>query len=636
MKPTRTLAKALLPASHIALHPNRLKAELWRNAFLPLPKGEGRGEGEETVLRPTALKPSRTSRPGQVIRQSRGFSKKPMNPISRLAKRLFPASCLGLLLTASLPSVAAPAPESTPPANAARLQWWRAARFGMFIHWGPVSLKGTEIGWSRGAQIPIGEYDNLYRQFNPTNFNADEWVATARNAGMKYVVFTTKHHDGFCMWGTQQTDFNVTRSPFARDVVKELAAACRRQGLEFGTYHSVCDWHHPDFPLTSPGGSVRRAAPNLDRYEAYLRAEVKELITGYGPLLLMWFDVPQEFDPRRGLALEEFTRGLQPDIIINDRSGARGDYDTPEQRVGNYQDSRPWETCMTICQQWAWKPNDAMKSLRECLQNLVLCAGGDGNLLFNVGPMPDGRIEPRQVERLREMGAWLAKYGETVYGTRGGPFKPTRAYASTRQDKTIFLHVFRWDGEGVTLPDLPRKVTAATVLSGGQAEVTRQDGRLIIRVPTAARQEVDTVVRLDLDESAMSLSPVSPTTTVKATASNVFQNQQDHYGPEMAFDNDPGTRWATDAGTKRAWIAADLGRPMRIQRVKIDEAYPGRVKKFEFQHHDGGEWKTLFSGTSLGQEFQHSFDPVTTREIRLNILEASEGPTLTEIEVLEK
>jgi len=326
-----------------------------------------------------------------------------------------------LLAAPTLP--AAQAQPATLPANVERLQRWRDARFGMFIHWGPVSLKGTEIGWSRGAQIPLEEYDNLYRQFHPTHFNAREWARIAKTAGMKYLVFTTKHHDGFCMFDTKQTDFNIMHSPFARDVVKELAAACKREGLQFGTYHSVCDWHHPDFPLTSPGGKRKREVSSLDRYEQYLRAQVQELIQNYGPLLIMWFDVPQLFDRERGLRLEAWTRSLQPDIIINNRSGARGDYDTPEQRVGKYQDQRPWETCMTICRQWAWKPNDEMKSLQQCLHSLVLCAGGDGTLLFNVGPMPDGRIEPRQVERLKEMGAWLARYGDTIYRTRGGPWK---------------------------------------------------------------------------------------------------------------------------------------------------------------------------------------------------------------------
>jgi alpha-L-fucosidase len=520
--------------------------------------------------------------------------------------------------------------------NARRIAEWRNQRFGMFIHWGPVSLKGTEIGWSRGAQVPVEEYDSLYRQFNPALFDAGEWVRIARETGMKYLVFTTKHHDGFCMWDTKQTDYNIMRSPFGRDVVKELAAACRRQGIAFSTYHSVCDWHHPDFPLTSPGGRVRREVSNLDRYEQYLRAQVKELITGYGPLQVLWFDVPQQFGEQRGLALEQWARSLQPDIIINNRSGARGDYDTPEQRVGKYQEDRPWETCMTLCQQWAWKPNDDMKSLKECIQALVLCAGGDGNLLFNVGPMPDGRIEPRQVERLREMGAWLAKYGESIYGTRGGPWKPTRAVASTRKGNIIYVHVLRWDGDVVTLPDIPLRVQAARVSGGGKVEVRQANGELTLRVPPAERHEIDTLVRLELSGSAMSLKAVDLPSVVKATASNVFRNRTSEYGPEMAFDNDPQTRWATDAGTRQAWIAAEFPRPLSIQRVRIEEALEQRVQKFEFQYLDGGQWQTIFTGTTIGRWFQKTFAPVRGQAFRLNILDATEGPTITDIELFEK
>ncbi|MGA2863724.1 MAG: alpha-L-fucosidase [Verrucomicrobiota bacterium] len=546
--------------------------------------------------------------------------------------------------------VVAAGPASAP-ANAARLEWWREARFGMFIHWGPVSLKGTEIGWSRGAEIPIAEYDTLYQRFNPTNFNAEAWVKIARDAGMKYLVFTTKHHDGFCMWDTKQTDHNIMRSPFGRDVVKELAAACRGQGLAFGTYHSVTDWHHPDFPLTSPGGSVRRETSNLDRYEQYLRAQVSELITNYGPLLVMWFDVPQEFSVQRGQGLIDFVRALQPDIIVNDRSGARGDYDTPEQRVGKFQNQRPWETCMTICHQWAWKPGDEMKSLQECIQTLVLCAGGDGNLLFNVGPMPDGRIEPRQAERLQEMGAWLKRYGESVYGTRGGPWKPSRAVASTRKGNSIFVHLLRPAADTVTLPDIPARIVGSLVLTGGSAKVSQAGGQVTIALgpqassppvrgaetlrPPPARQEIDTIVRLELDRSAMDLEPVGMPGSVKASASNVFQNMEE-YTADKAFDGDPATRWATDAGTRQAWIAVDLGRPRRLTGVRIREEYAGRVQRFELQRKEGQEWQTIFAGTTLGQEFSREFPPLTAQELRLNILEATEGPTISEIEFVDE
>ena len=194
-----------------------------------------------------------------------------------------------------------------------------------------------------------------------------------------------------------------------------------------------------------------------------------------------------------------------------------GDYDTPEQTIGKYQDQRPWETCMTICHQWAWKPNDPMKSLQQSLQTLVLCAGGDGNLLFNVGPMPDGRIEPRQVERLKEMGAWLKKYGDTIYHTRGGPWKPTKTLASTRHGKTIFLHVFKWDGDSVTLPGIPAKVRRVKALTGGKATFQQQADKLVVSVSLANRQEIATIIRLDLDRSAMDIPAVSVTPEVQVS-----------------------------------------------------------------------------------------------------------------------
>lgn len=518
-----------------------------------------------------------------------------------------------------------------------RLRWWTEARFGMFIHWGPVSLTGQEIGWARGDQVPIAEYDQLYTRFNPTNFNADAWAKTAKDAGMKYVVLTTKHHDGFCLFNTKQTDYNVMHSPFGRDVTKELAEACRRAGLRFCTYHSVCDWHHPDFPLTSPGGRVKRQSSNLDRYEQYLRAEVTELITQYGPLGLIWFDVPQQFDQARGQGLIDFARSLQPDVIINDRSGAPGDYDTPEQRVGKYQDNRPWETCMTICRQWAWKPNDEMKSLRQCLQTLIACAAGDGNLLFNVGPMPDGRIEARQVERLREMGAWLARNGESIYGTRGGPWKPGGGLASTRKGSTIYLHVFHSGSLAVELPALPRRVKSAAVLGGGTVQTSERDGKLIVDLGQAFLDPIDTIVKLELEGSALDL-PALPVaaSSVTATASNVFQKQTAQYGPQEAFDGDAETRWATDGGTRTAWIAADLGKPRRVLGVRIDEALEERVRQFEFQYRDGDSWKTIFAGQKIGPGFLRKFEPVTAQQFRLNILDATEGPTINEIELLEK
>lgn len=391
-----------------------------------------------------------------------------------------------------------------------RMDWWKQSRFGMFIHWGPISLKGTEISWSRGTQVPVEEYDNLYKQFNPVKFDADKWVSIAKAAGMKYIVLTTKHHDGFCLWNTKQTDYNIMNSPFHRDVVDELSKACKKQGIAFGVYYSTCDWHNPDFPLTSPGGSNARTTSNLDAYTSYLKRQIAELLLNYGPLATLWFDVPQKFDSVRGKGVIDFAHILQPDIIINNRTGAKGDYDTPEQRIGKLQMDRPWETCMTICTQWAWKPDDKMKTLNECIHTLILSAAGDGNLLFNVGPTPEGVIEQRQVDRLKEMGAWLKKNGESIYGTRGGPFLPGKTIASTRKDNVIYLHIFKWKNNEVILPSLPVKIISASLLSGEKVTLKQTTTNFSLSVPTTLQDNISTIIKLVVDKPAISIPIIDP------------------------------------------------------------------------------------------------------------------------------
>jgi len=387
------------------------------------------------------------------------------------------------------------------------VQRWREMRFGLFIHWGPVSLKGTEIGWSRGGerrgqsgtgQIPAEVYDNLYKQFNPINFNAEKWVQVAKEAGMKYLVFTSKHHDGFCMFDSKLTDYKITNSPFKRDVVKELADACHKAGLALGFYYSPVDWYHADY-----------RTENHARYIEYLHGQLRELCSNYGKVDIIWFDglggTAKDWDSEN---LFKIIRQLQPHVIINNRAGLPADHDTPEQTIGKFQSDRPWETCMTLCQQWAWKPDDQMKSLKQCIHTLVRVTGGDGNFLFNVGPMPDGGIEPRQVARLKEMGDWLKKYGENIYGTRGGPFKPTSWLASTHKGNAIYVHILAWPSDTITLPAIPRNILSSSVLTGGSVSVTQTKDGIEISLREADRQELDTIIKLQLDGPASHTIPV--------------------------------------------------------------------------------------------------------------------------------
>ncbi len=386
--------------------------------------------------------------------------------------------------------------------TAASIERWRNLRFGLFLHWGPVSLKATEIGWSREAEVPAKEYDALYRRFNPIKFNADEWVSIAEAAGMKYLVLTAKHHDGFCLWDTRQTTYNIMHTPFGRDVVRELSEACCRRNLPFGVYYSTCDWHHPDFPLTGRGGSKVRRRSNIERYTDYLEAQVRELLGNYGPLLTLWFDVPQCFDARRGERIIRLVRSIQPDVLVNNRTGARGDYDTPEQRLGWLNIDRAWESCITIGSQWAWRPKEKLKSLRECVHSLVRSAGGDGNLLLNVGPTPSGNIEPRQAARLGKIGDWLERYGESVLGTRGGPYSPSEAFACTRKANHLYLHLLKGERIHFKLAGLPAKITGWKALTGGRVKVRQTDSDIEITFSRRDAEKLDTIIQLDLDQPA--------------------------------------------------------------------------------------------------------------------------------------
>jgi alpha-L-fucosidase len=395
-------------------------------------------------------------------------------------------------------------------------------RFGMFIHWGPVTLRGTEIGWSRNAQVPSADYDNLYKEFNPVFFDADAWVKLASDAGMKYLTITSKHHDGFCLWPTKFSDYNIMNTPYKRDIVGELAKACKKYKIKFCIYFTVADWHDPDYGVHNPHTGVINERADMTKFVTRMKNELKELITQYHPYML-WFDGNWEkpWMPSHAIDVYQFIKQLDPDVIINNRLGSNqkeegvvqpriSDFDTPEQQLGALTMDGSWETCMTLCSQWAWKPNDTMKSLQECLQNMAKSAGGNGNFLFNIGPMMDGRVEVRQADRLREMGTWLGNYGESIYGTRGGPYAPTAEYATTRKGNKIYLHVFDARAKVLTLPALPlRTVNKAYWLKGGVVtHRTGDNGSIVIDLPAKLPDANDSVIVLELNGEALEIPVV--------------------------------------------------------------------------------------------------------------------------------
>jgi alpha-L-fucosidase len=529
--------------------------------------------------------------------------------------------------------------ESCFNAPAESIAQWRGLKFGLFIHWGPVSLTGGEIGWSRGGQrrgrrgtghIPVEVYDNLYKEFDPVKFDAHQWVEIAKDAGMQYMVFTTKHHDGFCNFDTQLTDYKITspEAAYGKDIVKQLADACHEGDLKWGIYYSQVDWHHPDY-----------RTENHQKYINYLHGQMEELLGNYGRVDMIFFDglggTAEDWDAEN---LFKRIRRLQPHVVVNNRCGVPADYDTPEQRIGKMQTDRPWETCMTICRQWAWKPDDELKSLETCIQTLVKVVGGDGNLLFNVGPMPDGRIEPRQVDRLREIGEWLKQYGQSIYKTRGGPFQRGPWGVSTYRDNEVYVHILEPALDGIVLPPIEKKIVKAEVLTGGEATVNQTDESIEVAVPRSDRNDIDTILVLTLDGPAAEANPGklasgSVAMGAKAAASNVYQDMADRYGPDKALDDDPDTRWATDYGISEAWVEVDLGEPKTIDRAFLSEAYAPRVRKFELQAKQEEEFRTFALGEEIGEGKMVRFDPVTAQVVRLSIRESSEGPTIWEFQL---
>jgi len=405
--------------------------------------------------------------------------------------------------------------------------WWRDAKFGLFLHWGPASLSGAEISWGMKDRIEGGSehqkverdvYMKLYRQFNPTQLDADAWMGLAKEAGMKYVVFVTKHHDGFSMWPTGQVRFSenadfsihysIADTPYKRDICRMIADAAHRHGLKLGWYYSTRDWTHPQY-----------LQGDNHLYNQYYEAQVRELLADYGRVDMMWFDhCFGDWSQYTIVDLFKEMYRLQPDLLVNDRAArglkdipaggtaqlVRGDYDTPEQRIGTFQRGRAWESCVTMthCPDgggWSYRPDGRIRTLPECIRMLVSTVTGDGNLLLNIGPMPTGAFQPQEIANLKGMGQWLRTFGESIYGTRGGPYRNGEWGGSCYRDRTLYLHVFQWAGDTLRLPPLKARVLHADELAGGPVDVEQSNAGLTLVLTADRRDATDTVIKLELD-----------------------------------------------------------------------------------------------------------------------------------------
>ena len=400
-----------------------------------------------------------------------------------------------------------------------RMEWWQEARFGMFIHWGIYSVpagfyKGeaqtNSAEWIMNkGKIPIAEYEKFATQFNPTEFNAKEFVGLAKEAGMKYMVITAKHHDGFSMFDSQCSDYNIVdATPFGRDVLKELARACRKQGIRFGFYYSQAqDWHHPGGKGNNWDESIVRVRNDEYVMEKAI-PEVRQLLTDYGPIAIFWWDTPREMSKEVVDSLYQMTRALQPAIITNDRLGKDypGDHKTFERLIPREAPDAPyWEVCMPISGSWGYRSDDKkFKSKTTLIRNLVDIASKGGNYLLNVSPTAQGTLVPEAIDRLRYMGQWMDKNSESIYGTQASPcIQPDwgRITMKIRNEQAIlYLNVFDWSDGGVLPVRLSNQVESCYLLADESRTFATETGEEGITVNLAgeAPDSVSSVIILRL------------------------------------------------------------------------------------------------------------------------------------------
>jgi alpha-L-fucosidase len=384
------------------------------------------------------------------------------------------------------------------------MAWWTEARFGMFIHWGVYAIPARGEWVMYQEHIPHEEYAPLARRFDPKKYDPDAWVQLAKEAGMRYMVLTSRHHDGFSLFDSQVSEFTAPKTSAGRDLIREYVEACHRGGMRVGFYYSLLDWRYPAY-FRGPKGDPKGWRELVD----YVHAQVRELCTQYGKLDILWYDGgwPYTAEDWRSAELNAMVRQLQPEIIINNRAQLPEDFDTPEQHIRASEAGRPWEACMTLNDSWGYnEADDNWKTPKQVIMNLVRCAGGGGNFLLNVGPLPDGTIPSESVRILRRVGQWLDENGGSIYGAQRSPFSSSTGL-STIKGNTLYMHVFRWPGKEIQLARIMNPVRSVHLLqTGKQVKFEQTDDRVTLTgLPGRAPDELDTVIVIEIEGAPKAL-----------------------------------------------------------------------------------------------------------------------------------
>jgi len=544
------------------------------------------------------------------------------------------------------PNAAETVPEEYRPyiyADAQNLEWFEDARFGAFLCWGPSSLVVKGIGWSRFGPrnftrepatggIPMEVYDNLYKKMTAEQFDADVWIRMIRDAGAKYLIYLTKHHDGFCMFDAKNTDYKITNTPFGIDSCKAVAEACHKYGMKLVWYYSQPDWYHPDC-----------GTDNHERYVKYMYEHIRQLLTDYGKIDGVWFDglASTSADWNTPIMLR-MIRTLQPGIIVNNRAGKHmpgyelaGDFDTPEQEFGRFMINRPWEMCATMGWGWAWDGGSSAKTGRACTRMLIQCAGSGGNLALAVGPRPEGNIDAHHQAGYLAVGNWLRTHGESIYETTGGPYKPGLWGVSTHKDNRIYLHIlneFANDTDStVRLPMFDARIAGCRGMDG-DAVCREVDGWLEVTLKKTSDTGLGQVVVLELDRPASEIAPIDTRAHLHAVHGGKGISSSDLNQKKSAAKLFAATSgdfaagiwhrpyWAPQQNDNDAWVGLRFEEAIEFSYIKLAERYSNcDARAFELQFEQEGEWVTFFQGREIGLDFSLKTRPVKTQAVRLKL-----------------
>lgn len=525
-----------------------------------------------------------------------------------------------------------------------KMEWWKDAKFGMFIHWGVYSVPAgiyhdkpvNGIGeWIMNtAKIPVKEYQQFAGQFNPDRYDPQAWVKMAKDAGMKYIIITSKHHDGFAMFDSKVSSWDIKdASPYKKDILKPLAEACRKAGIKIGFYYSQAqDWTHPGGAAS--GGSWDNAQKgSFDTYlDQIAIPQVKEILSNYGEPDILWWDTPQNMTAERAARFASILKG-HPNLITNNRLGGGyiGDTETPEQFVpATGFPGRNWESCMTINDTWGFKSTDHnWKSTRTLVRNLTDVVSKGGNFLLNVGPDAHGEVPSVSIDRLADIGKWLKLNGESVYGTTASPFPYLSWGRATRKQQKLYLHIFDYPKDGRLKTPMSNKVKRAYLLSDTTKVLkTERFGKnLEIMLPAQLPDTINTVVVAEFTgEPEVTPSPVSGK---EITASS----DQPGASAQNLLDGSRLTKWEAAKGQHNAVLEIDLINNFNVSTLIIDEPWhPWEDKKQEItlEYKKGEDWLPVVSTTSSGIGLTKNFTPVNARFFRLKVHNAQMQPTLLE------